>query len=497
MKFKSTRNDKLFLNASEVIVKGISDEGGLFVPETFPSVKDRLEELSSLSYNELAKEIFSLYLTDFTEEEISNCVERAYGKNKFDGNEPVSIKHLADSTYMAELWHGPTCAFKDVALQILPHFLTTSIAKTSDDKTAVILVATSGDTGKAALEGFKDVKGTEIIVFYPEDGVSNTQKAQMNTQEGGNVFVCAVKGNFDDTQTGVKKIFTNDDIKKSLEQNNMFFSSANSINFGRLLPQLVYYFYSYFDLYKQGVIKSCDEKINIDVPTGNFGNILAAFYSYKMGLPVNKFICASNSNNVLTDFINTGTYDKNRSFYTTASPSMDILVSSNLERLLYLFAGEDSEKLKGWMNDLNTTGKYTVDEETRRELKEKFYGGYCDDSQTQNVIKTTFDNYSYLSDTHTAVGISVYNDYKAETGDNTPTIIASTASPYKFVDSVLASFEKVSTDDEFEKIKELEKLSGTSAPKQILELKDKKSRFDKVIDKDTMPEFVLEQIETI
>lgn len=496
MEFNSTRDSSLRKKASEVIVQGISEEGGLFVPLSMPSLENEFEIMSKMLYNELAKHIFSLFLTDFTEEEISLCVDRAYTSEKFESTEPVKLVKLGnnESTNILELWHGPTCAFKDMALQILPHFLTTSLKKNMGGKTALILVATSGDTGKAALEGFKDVNGTEVIVFYPEDGVSPLQKKQMNTQEGKNVRVCAIEGNFDDAQTGVKHIFTDESVKKKLAEKQMFFSSANSINFGRLLPQVVYYFYSYFELYRTGEIKSFDEKINIVVPTGNFGNILASFYAYKMGLPVNKFICASNVNNVLTDFINTGVYDKNRKFLTTISPSMDILVSSNLERLLYMLSGNDDKVVKDLMTQLAETGKYEVDSKIKNEMKANFYGAYIDDLATKTIIKRTFDENQYLCDTHTAVAIGAYEKYKTETNDKTPTIIASTASPYKFVDSVLEAFDAKISTDEFENVDALEKLTGTRAQAQIKELKGKIERFDTVINRDEMMDYVVSEI---
>ena len=364
MLYTSTRNPALRVTAEQAIAQGISEEGGLFVPESFPAV--RLADLLDLDYIGRAKHILSKFLTDFTEEEIAECAERAYSAEKFEYDTPAKVVSLdthGDNKHILELWHGPTCAFKDMALQILPHLLSKSLEKTADGKTAVILVATSGDTGKAALEGFKDVAGTEMIVFYPENGVSPMQKRQMNTQEGSNVCVCAIEGNFDDAQTGVKKIFTDDTVKAALKANNKMFSSANSINWGRLLPQIVYYFSAYMDLVNTGKVE-LGEAINVVVPTGNFGNILAAYYGMRMGLPVKKFICASNKNNILTDFIRTGVYDKKRSFYTTFSPSMDILVSSNLERLLYHLCGEDAEKLTSWMHALSSGGSYTVDADT-------------------------------------------------------------------------------------------------------------------------------------
>ena len=394
-----------------------------------------------------------------------------------------------------ELWHGPTCAFKDMALQILPHFLTKSLKKTYDGKDAVILVATSGDTGKAALEGFKDVDHTKIIVFYPVDGVSPMQKHQMNTQEGNNVTVCAIKGNFDDAQTGVKKIFTTPEISAKLEANNMLFSSANSINWGRLLPQIVYYISAYCDLVNAGKIAMGD-KINVVVPTGNFGNILASYYASIMGLPINKFICASNSNNVLSDFIKTGVYDKNRHFYTTISPSMDILVSSNLERLLYKLAGNNADTTKELMTALKTVGKYEVSDEIKAEIKSKFFGGFCDDEQTKATIKALFDTDNYLCDTHTAVAVNVYEQYVEQTGDTTPSVIASTASPYKFSKAVLEAVSDGTNlpENEFDMVEKLFEVSNAPVPAPLAALKDKKARFSDVTEVNSMPQYVLDAL---
>ena len=490
MHYKSTRNDKLRVTAAQAIAQGISDEGGLFVPESFPAVE--LGTLLELDYIGREKAILSRYLTDFTEEEIAQCAERAYSAEKFENDTPAKVVSLdahGENKHILELWHGPTCAFKDMALQILPHLLTKSLKKTADGKTAVILVATSGDTGKAALEGFKDVEGTQMIVFYPENGVSPMQKRQMNTQEGGNVCVCAIRGNFDDAQTGVKKIFTDEAVKAELAANGMMFSSANSINWGRLLPQIVYYFSAYLDLVKAGKI-ALGDAINVVVPTGNFGNILAAYYAKRMGLPVQKFICASNRNNILTDFIRTGVYDKKRAFYTTISPSMDILVSSNLERLLFHLCGEDAEKLTAWMTALAKGGAYAVDADTADAVRTLFYGGCCDDEETVAVIRETFGRDGYLCDTHTAVAVGVYRQYLAETGDNTPTVIASTASPYKFPDSVLDAFDCEKPADGFEEAALLSKLSGTAIPKPIAALQGKLVRFENTCDADDMADFV-------
>ena len=496
MLYNSTQNSSEVVSAAQAIAQGISKDGGLFVPQELPSYdEETLKALLKEDYRGRAKKIFADFLSDFTEEEIADCVDSAYTAEKFGAENPAPISYCnVDGTALniLELWHGPTCAFKDMALQILPHFLTKSLKKTNSEKTAVILVATSGDTGKAALEGFKDVEKTEIIVFYPVDGVSPMQKHQMNTQEGKNVTVCAIKGNFDDAQTGVKKIFTTASVNEKLEKNNMLFSSANSINWGRLLPQIVYYVSAYCDLVNEGKIELGD-KINVVVPTGNFGNILAAYFANLMGLPINKFICASNSNNVLTDFINTGIYDKNRCFHTTISPSMDILVSSNLERLLYILSNNNDALVKEWMNELKTNGKYEVTDEVKSVIKEKFYGSYCDDEQTKATIKKLYDTNNYLCDTHTAVAVNVYEQYVKDTNDTTLTLIASTASPYKFSKSVLEAVNEDAQlpENEFDMVEMLNQITGVAVPTPLAELKNKTSRFSDVTEADSMESYVL------
>lgn len=498
MNYKSTRSSGVSVSSAQAIAQGICGDGGLFVPKNLPhfSYAD-LCELQRADYTERASRILSGFLSDFTADEIAECVKKAYTGGKFDQDIPAPLVHLQNgrvNMYMLELWHGPTCAFKDMALQLLPQLLTKSLKKINSNKTAVILVATSGDTGKAALEGFKDVGGTRILAFYPQNGVSPMQKRQMNTQEGNNVSVCAIEGNFDDAQTGVKKLFTDPKINALLSQNDMMFSSANSINWGRLLPQIVYYFSAYCDLMARGGLKHEGEKVNIVVPTGNFGNILAAYYAKKMGLPIQKLICASNSNNVLTEFLNTGIYNRSRPFYPTISPSMDILVSSNLERLLYDLTGEDSVKVSGWMSELATAGKYQVDEAVLNQLQELFYAGYCGDEATKATIKEIYHTENYLCDTHTAVAVNVYHQYVNDTNDvATPTIVASTASPYKFADSVLSAIAKDYTQDasEFTKIKELSALTGTSVPAPIATLESKPIRFNNFCTKGTMGEIVL------
>ena len=487
MLYRSTRNAAEKVTAAEAIVKGISNDGGLFVPCEIPRVSlADIENLAKCDYKSRAKAIISMFLTDFTDEEISYCVNGAY-ENSFSSPEVAPVRFLNETTNILELWHGPTCAFKDMALQILPYFMTVSMKKCKIDKEIVILVATSGDTGKAALEGFADVPGTKILVFFPENGVSKIQKLQMLTQNGENVGVASVFGNFDDAQTGVKRIFGDKEYNEILEKNGFCLSSANSINWGRLLPQIVYYFSAYCDMIKEGKIKAGD-KINICVPTGNFGNILAAWYGKKMGLPVNKFICASNSNNVLTDFIQTGTYNKNRDFKTTVSPSMDILISSNLERLLSDITGDET-KVSNWMKELNTVGIYEVDEETKKVVKDNFFGGFCDDKATAETIYSIWNEYKYLMDTHTAVGYNVYKQYTDLTGDKTPTVIASTANPYKFNGAVLSAVcpeTDISSMDEFDVLYTLNRVSELDIPASLAELKYKELRFDTKCEKEDM-----------
>lgn len=495
MLYKSTRNSQLRLEASQVIAQGISDEGGLFVPESFPNLSGELSDLAKLDYPALAKVIFQKFLTDFTQEEISACVEKAYTSEKFGDACPVKLVPLTDhgeNKFLLELWHGPTCAFKDMALQILPQFLTTALRKVGAGKEAVILTATSGDTGKAALEGFKDVEGTRILVFYPRDGVSPMQKRQMATQEGENVSVCAIEGNFDDAQSSVKQIFTDSEVKAELARHNFMFSSANSINWGRLLPQIVYYMYAYLELVRTEKV-SLGEPMDVVVPTGNFGNILAAYYARKMGLPIRKLVCASNANKVLTDFIRTGTYDRRREFYATSSPSMDILISSNLERLLYDLSGEDSLMLASWMKDLAETGVYTVNDAVKAKVQELFYGGFCGDGSTYECIRELWDNEGYLSDTHTAVAVDVYRQYLKDAGSaQVPTVIVSTANPYKFSGSVLEALQADSLqEDDFENLRKLEELTGVEAPAQLRSLREKPERFSQVIPKDGAAEYVL------
>ena len=484
MFYTSTRDKSLKVTSAEAITKGISEEGGLFVPCEIPQVDlDFIASMKDMSYIERAKKVLGLYLTDFTADEIASFVEGAYKEGKFSSDEVAPVVNLHDNVNILELWHGPTCAFKDMALQLLPYLLIGSSKKTLKDKEIVILVATSGDTGKAALEGFKDVDSTKILVFYPDDGVSPMQKRQMCTQEGNNVGVCAINGNFDDAQTGVKTIFTDAEIKDVFAKNNLVFSSANSINWGRLVPQIVYYFSAYCDMLKQGKINLGD-KINVVVPTGNFGNILAANYAMKMGLPLNKLICASNANNVLTDFITTGKYDRNRSFYATISPSMDILISSNLERLMFTLHGEDDAAVRELYGSLKDNGTFEVSAEVLEKIKALYSAGCCDDEETKATIKEVYETYNYLCDTHTAVAVKVCEDYRKETGDMTPVVVASTASPYKFCASVLTAIEGSADGDEFAMLADLETKTGVNAPEQLRGLENKDVRFNNVCDKD-------------
>ena len=497
MFYTSTRDKSIKVTASQAIAQGISEEGGLFVPCELPLFyKKKINSMVSMSYIDRAKTVLKEFLTDFTEEELNYCVEGAYSAEKFSSPAIAPTVNVNGNKNILELWHGPTCAFKDMALQLLPYLMTVSAKKTAEGKTIVILVATSGDTGKAALEGFKDVADTKILVFYPVDGVSPMQKLQMTTQEGQNVAVCAINGNFDDAQSAVKAIFTDAEIKSQLADKNMMFSSANSINWGRLVPQIVYYFSTYCDMISMNKIKAGDE-INVVVPTGNFGNILAGYYAKKMGLPIKTLICASNSNNVLTDFLKTGTYDKNRSFYTTTSPSMDILISSNLERLLYHMSGEDDKLVADLMKQLSVNGKYTVSNTLIKDIQSTFNAGFASEDEVNETIKTHFDKFNYLCDTHTAVAVKVYDNYVAETNDDIPTVIDSTASPYKFSKSVLSAVQdgKAPEFDEFEMVDKLYEVTNAAVPAPLANLKNKKIRFNNVCDKKNMSEMVFKLLD--
>ncbi|MBQ3898368.1 MAG: threonine synthase [Lachnospiraceae bacterium] len=456
--YHSTRNKDITATASEAILNGIAPDGGLYVPDEIPKLKVSFEALARMDYAHVAYEVMKLFFTDFTEEELMACIKGAYNTDKFDTEEITKLVE-ADGAYYLELFHGRTIAFKDMALSILPYLMTTSAKKCGAKEEIVILTATSGDTGKAALAGFADVPGTSIVVFYPKHGVSRVQEKQMVTQKGKNVNVIGIEGNFDDAQSAVKAIFTDKKLAEKMKAKGYRFSSANSINIGRLIPQVAYYVYAFSRLYPK--------QINFVVPTGNFGNILAAYYAYKMGVPVNKLICASNRNKVLTDFFETGVYDKNREFYLTSSPSMDILISSNLERLIYEIAGD---KTAAFMKDLKEKGKYKL----TKEMKEKlglFIGGYAEDAEMSQAIADLYKKEGYIIDTHTAVAAAVYNKYKAKTGDDTCTVIASTASPYKFSRAVLNSISpEYDKKDDFELFDELHKLSGVEIPEAIRDI---------------------------
>lgn len=496
--YESTRDASCVVNSAAAIKMGISPEGGLFVPTEIPKLTlAEIGKLAELNYRGRAVEILNHYLTDYTEEAVKDCVEQAYTKEKFGTDNIAPLYALNDSCYILELWHGPTCAFKDMALQILPHFMTKAMEMTGEDKEIVILVATSGDTGKAALEGFSDVKGTKIAVFYPKDGVSDMQRLQMVTTLGENVSVMAVKGNFDDAQNGVKQLFTDEAFIARMAEGGCKLSSANSINWGRLVPQIVYYFSAYADLLKNNQITLGDE-INVVVPTGNFGNILAAYFAKEMGLPIHKLICASNENNVLTDFIRTGKYDRNRDFKLTASPSMDILISSNLERLLFLLSGKDHAKVNEWMKSLKETGAYEVDADTKAKISDLFWAGFADDEKTFSAIHDTYETYRYVMDTHTAVAKYVYDAYVKETGDTTKAVIASTASPFKFSPNVLKSLdESISLEglSEMETLKVLSEYSETKIPVGLSSATELPVRFDKVIERTEMEAAVSDWLE--
>ena len=491
MYYLSTRDKTLRFTPAQAIAQGLSREGGLFVPEQIPPLPEgALERMKDMTYQQRAAYVMGLYLDGFGQEELADFAQKAYGPDKFDTPAVAPVRKVDDNTYCLELWHGPTCAFKDMALQMLPHLLSASLVKNHEERTVCILVATSGDTGKGALEGFKDVPHTKIMVFYPKDGVSEIQELQMRTQEGANVGVCAVVGNFDDAQTGVKKLFSDEQLRKTLDERGYFFSSANSINWGRVLPQVVYYISSYADLLKAGAIKMGD-KINICVPTGNFGNILAAYYAKRMGLPVNKLICASNSNNVLTDFLKTGVYDRNRPFYTTVSPSMDILISSNLERLLYALSGENDTQVADYMSQLNASGRYEVSEDIKTQIRDLFAAGFTTEDETEETIGKMWQEKQYLIDTHSAVAFHVLEQYRRETGDKTVSVVASTASPFKFGDAVLKAIGVQDVKSGVALLDQLSEASGIPAPTPLAALKTKTPRFDQCVEKQNMEQAVL------
>ena len=480
-----TRDKNIRYKASEAILKGICPDGGLFIPEEMPVMEKSIEELAEMDYRNLAYEVMSLFFTDFTEDELRYCINNAYD-SKFDTDKIAPVVEK-DGVYFLELFHGKTIAFKDMALSILPYLMKTSAKKNNIDKEIVILTATSGDTGKAALEGFADVEGTRIIVFYPDGGVSPVQRMQMVTQKGKNVCVAAITGNFDDAQSAVKSIFTDAEMIKELDDKGFMFSSANSINIGRLIPQVAYYWYDYCQLVKDGKIKVGD-KINFTVPTGNFGNILAGYFAKKMGLPVNKFVCASNSNKVLYDFFKTGTYDKNREFILTTSPSMDILISSNLERLVCMLTSqEETAKL---MKSLAEKGEYSMTAKA-----DDIVGEYADEEETATAIRTMYTNADYVLDTHTAVAYAAYNKYIKESGDTTPTVIVSTASPYKFAKDVCTAIdEKYKDCDPFELMKELEKISGVKIPAPVVDIEKREVLHNNLCEREKIKDFVRAQL---
>ena len=489
MQYISTRDGAARFTASQAITKGLAEDGGLLTPFYIPKLPGKaLEDLKDMAYPHRAVYIMKQFLEEFSVKELTDFATAAYGPEKFDTPAVAPIHTLDGTTHCLELWHGPTCAFKDMALQMLPHLLTASLTKTEEFKTVCILVATSGDTGKGALEGFKDVPKTRILVFYPKDGVSQVQQLQMVTQEGQNVGVAAVVGNFDDAQTGVKRLFSDEALREELAQKGFFFSSANSINWGRVLPQIVYYVSAYCDLLRDGKIQA-GQVINVCVPTGNFGNILAAYYAREMGVPIGKLICASNQNDVLTDFIRTGVYDRNRTFYHTMSPSMDILISSNLERLL-LSLTQDVGEVKDYMERLNASGRYEVSERVKAKLQKLFTGYCCDDNRTQEVIGQVYRQHDYLIDPHTAVAFSALEQYRQETGDDTPCVVVSTASPFKFCDSVLGALGVTQIAQGLDALDQLSQLTGLPAPAPLSGLRNKAIRFTQTVEKDHMVDAV-------
>ena len=489
MQYISTRDKNTTYLASQAIAQGLAPDGGLMTPAYLPKLPGKsLSDLKEMSYQQRAVYIMKLFLDEFSVKELTEFAAAAYGPEKFDTPAVAPVRALDDGTFCLELWHGPTCAFKDMALQMLPHLLTASLRKQEEEKTVCILVATSGDTGKGALEGFRDVDHTKILVFYPKDGVSAIQELQMVTQEGANVGVCSVVGNFDDAQTGVKRLFSDEKLREQLARRGYFLSSANSINWGRVLPQIVYYISAYCDLLRDGRLELGDP-VNVCVPTGNFGNILAAYYARDMGVPIQKLICASNSNNVLTDFLSTGTYDRNRTFFNTISPSMDILISSNLERLLLAITQEDSE-VRGYMEQLNATGRYQVSDRVREKIQKLFKGYCCGDEETKRVIAAIHKKFGYLIDPHTAVGFSALSQYRAETGDETAAIVASTASPFKFCTDVL---DALGVSDRAQGLDVLDQLSQVTAP--LAALRSKEPRFRQTVEKEHMVDAVLGMLE--
>ncbi|MET0016786.1 threonine synthase [Oscillibacter sp.] len=490
MKYYSTRDTAVSLSAAQAVKQGLSRDGGLLTPMEFPKLSEGdLNAMLPMTYQQRAAAIMGLYLTDYSAKELLAFAEKAYGPARFDTSAVAPVRTLDETTHCLELWHGPTSAFKDLALQMLPQLLSAALKKTGETRTACILAATSGDTGKAAMEGFADVEQTKILVFYPKDGVSAVQEAQMLTQRGENVSVCSVVGNFDDTQSGVKRIFSDGALRDELDRRGYFLSSANSINWGRILPQVVYYISAYCDLVRDGNLK-LGEKVNFCVPTGNFGDILAGYYARKMGLPVGRLICASNKNDVLTEFLTTGTYDRNRTFYNTMSPSMDILISSNLERLLFDLAGQDGEKVKAYMDQLAMSGSYRVEDGVLEQIRDLFWAGSCGEEGTAAAIAHYYKDCGYLIDTHTAVAADAMAQYRAATGDAAPTVFVSTASPFKFCDSVLKALGETPKGEGIDLIDQLQYATGRSAPWRLAALREKERRFDLSRKKEEMPEVV-------
>ena len=493
MYYVSTRDAAQRLTAPEAIAQGLARDGGLMTPEAFLRLPaNALEDMKGMSYPQRAVYVMAPFLGEFSVAELNAFAKAAYGPEKFDCPQVAPVHTVDENTYCLELWHGPTCAFKDMALQMLPHLLTASLKKIGERKRVCILVATSGDTGKGALEGFKDVEQTKILVFYPQNGVSAIQELQMVTQEGGNVGVCAVKGNFDDAQTGVKRLFADEELREKLAKRRWFLSSANSINWGRVLPQIVYYVSAYCDLLAQGAVQN-GQAVNVCVPTGNFGNILAAYYAKTIGVPIARFICASNANNVLTDFLRTGVYDKNRPFYNTLSPSMDILVSSNLERLLLALTGEQAQ-VAGYMKELAQTGRYQVSDKVLQKLQREFAAGFCDDEQTKAQIAKTWQAHRYLIDPHTAVAFHVLEEYRRETGDQTPAIAVSTASPFKFCSGVLDALGVSEKAEGLDILDQLAQVTGCPVPAPLAGLRGKAPRFTQCTEKEKMVDQVLEML---
>ena len=490
MRYISTRDNVIQYSAAQAITQGLAKDGGLLTPFFIPKLPSKaLEDIKDMAYQQRAVYIMKQYLEEFSVKELTDFANAAYGPDKFDSPAVAPVRTVDEVTHCLELWHGPTCAFKDMALQMLPHLLSASLVKTEEEKTACILVATSGDTGKGALEGFKNVPRTKILVFYPKDGVSEVQELQMVTQEGGNVGVSAVVGNFDDAQTGVKKLFSDETVRQELARRGYFFSSANSINWGRVLPQIVYYISAYCDLLRDEQLQP-GQGINVCVPTGNFGNILAAYYASEMGVPIQKLICASNRNDVLTDFIHTGEYDRNRTFYNTISPSMDILISSNLERLLFSLS-QDTAQVRSCMEQLSAHGRYQVGAQVRERIQKRFKGYSCDDGETQRTIRRVYEEHSYLIDTHTAVAFSALEQYRSETGDDTPCLVVSTASPFKFCGSVLEALGETQIASGLDALDQLSQKTGQPIPAPLASLRNKRVRFSQVVEKDHMLDAVL------